>query len=240
MTNQEVQLKLNALKLAHQKDFNTNYQRSEAYSQEYQAKYKSLTLRQRKESADLEYKHAFSEQDPRSDVYQLKAFYKIEMNDFVNKSRPEDPKYKMKLISLKLKQKTELVGYKRRIEEETTRLYVLHKSELDALATELDYKCKTSAEEKGQLNIRYDIERKALINAFMYANKKYKVGDVLSDQKHSISVRWFSCGKRWLASNKDDNTLDVSYGGYILDKNGEFRPDGATGSVWQSDVINVH
>ncbi|MCF0064446.1 hypothetical protein MUK70_25330 [Dyadobacter chenwenxiniae] len=237
MTNQEAQIKLNALKRAHERNLKIRYQKSAEQGVERQEKYLRLMARQKQESAELNQKFALAEQDPKSQIYQLKEFHKKEMETFIKESAPADAKYKMKLISLKIKHKTELIGCKRQLQAEETELYILHHSERDALDIERDYQCNMSAKESEQLNICYDIERKAVINSFMYANKKYKVGDTLSDQDRAISVRWFSCGDRSSPWEKLDDSLDVSYGGYLLDKNGKPRADGATARIWQSDVI---
>ena len=228
-----------ALKLAHKNNLDAHYQRSEECSSKYQAKYEAVMLRQRQESVELKQKFALAEQDPESQIYQLKEFHKKEMETFIKESLPEDSKYKMKLISLKIKHKTELVGYKGRVEAKETELYILHHSERDALDIECDYQCQTSAKESEQLNIRYNIACRAVLESFLYANKKYKVGDILSDKERTISVRRFSCGNRWLWHmwEKQDDSLDVSYSGYLLDKNGKPRADGAKATIWQSDVI---
>jgi hypothetical protein len=239
MNNQDAQIKLKELKQAYQRNINAFYKKSEEYGIELQLKIEEIKSRQKRELDDLNKKYDFKSQNSESGIFQLQKFHKKEMETFIKEYETSDPKFRMKLIAMKIQHKTELAGFKRGLEGKISELSILHKAELDELNIKADSEIQLSRPISFQMSIRYDLECRAVLESFMYANKKYKVGDVLSDQDRTISVRWFSSGNRWLWHmwEEQDDSLDVSYRGYLLDKNGKLRADGAKATIWQSDVI---
>lgn len=233
MSNQEFNLKLSELKLLQESERKVLYSKFDYSYLAYELELTKLKLLHKKELDDLTKKIAYDDQDSGSELYQLRALHKKELDNFMMKVACTDQKYKLKLNYLKLRHKIELLALKKKNESEISKLEMLHRDELKILMKKIEYNEQIYIPELNQLTLRHSIECDTLIKTFVFTNKLYNIGDVISDNAGSISIRLYSF-------STFNNSYEMLYRGIILTKDGEHRKDGANRYISESDVKFHH